>query len=212
MKTLIQYTGLLLLCLFHATVSGQGTEEQIKEVNDFNAGKWAVFNTNGHAKAGELRIKLKYPKSWTPKEGERPHIVHKFAHPSGVISALMTVRTIGNPAVSMPTAEDVLWVLSPEQMKKELPSSAVVISAESTTVDGLPACFLEYTLTGNAAGAPTSIIIADWSFIYKSTLIRFVGSVGGAVDQQDQLDSMMTEMLPIFKLMANSIVVENKWK
>lgn len=206
---------LLCLCLHasHLRAEEFNPEEIRKaELESFYKGEWVSFSTKDNPKTGGLNISLKRPKAWILQEGERPHIVQKIAHPSGFISALLTIRTIVPPNGILPTEKEILSSLSPEEMKKSLPPGYTVIDAESTTVDGRTACVMEYTMIRKAAGVELKLHLVDWTFIYKSTMIHFVGSVGGLASQDAQVSQATLEMIPVFMLMANSIVVQDQWK
>jgi hypothetical protein len=201
----------VLLFGFLIFLSAIAHAETPPEIADFANGNVVKFSTIDHPKAGAIALTLKYPQSWTPKEGERPHIVQKFVRPGGLVSAMLTTRTIPHPK-GKPSDEEVLLVLTPEINLKQLPENCIAINAKRTKIDNLPCCMMEYSMHSENAGMEVSAQMVSFTFIYESTVCTFVGSVGAPTAQKDQLHQKMAELMPVFLLMANSIIVEKKWK
>lgn len=171
------------------------------EVAEFASGDVLTYSTKGHPKAHGLSITFKRPKGWTHKEGDRPHIVQKFARPGGLETLTFTILE--------QTPEKIAEMLTEQAMRK-LPESMTYISGKETKIDGLPGFVLNMSMQAQTAGQTVHARMITFSFGYKSFLCHLTGSVGGLTDVG--LEERMAELMPLFTLIANSIVVENKWQ
>lgn len=180
-------------------------------VQEFLAAK-NKYSTVGHKKANGLVITLDYPKTWITKEGERPNIVQKFISPSGMEFVSITIKPIPLPTGTLISESELLEFFTPTAMKDILPKGATFISANPTKIEGLPAGILEYSIQEERAGKMVYIRCTNYIFVYETTMVQLQCSVGALSTQSASIPQRTAEFMPLFSLMANSIVLENKWK
>lgn len=207
MKSLL-LTLAVLAALFSSPSAKAQEEDRHLELEDFKAGKWSVFSTEKHPKAGALNITIKHPFWWLPQEGDRPHVVQKFIRPASMTNAVLIIRDLGKE----PSHQEVLQSLAVESMKKLLPPGAEFIDGDFVSIDGLPTSFMLYSVKQKSVGVELDVIMANWTFCYKAHMISLIGSVSTIAGQEDKLLKDLKEMLPVFQIMAQTIVVQNQWK
>lgn len=177
----------------------------------FLAGK-TKFSTAGHPKSKGISMTIEYPTTWTAKEGERPNIVQKFTSPGGQEMVGIMTKSIPIPAGTKITEDELKEFFTPDEMKSLLPEVATFISAKPTKIEGLPAGILEYSMRQERAGLSIDMQVVAFIFIHEATMVQVLCSVGGGSDQAASFPKRMAEFMPLFTLMANSIVLPDRWK
>ncbi len=97
-------------------------------------------------------------------------------------------------------------------MRDSLPEGAVFIAAKPTKIEGLPAGILEYSWRQERLGITVDSQFISYSFIYGTTMVQLVCAIGAESTTPAALARHMQELKPLFFLMANSIVLQDKWK
>jgi len=205
------FTSILLITLFHATASFGATPT----AKEFASGNQAKFSTAGHPKSKGINLVVSYPRSWLAQEGERPNIVQKFfsEHGKGLEGAIIVTKNLGVPPGTVISEMELEELFSPAELKDMLPSGASFIQASSTKIEGLPAGILEYSTREERAGLTIHTQVVSYIFVHNNTLIQFQCLVStGIHNNQDMLIRKMAEFRPLFTLMANSIVLPDRWK
>ena len=182
-------------------------------VRDFLDGNKGTFSTENHPKAKGVHFKISYPTSWAAKEGERPNIVQKFVSEGGrgLEMAMIITKSLPLPEGVTITESDLKEFFTPTEMKEMLPQGARFIDAKQTKIEGLPAGILEYSMRQERAGMVMYMQVADYIFIHRSTMVQLHCQVGGMASSQSDISSRMERFKPLFTLMANSIVIPDKW-
>ena len=178
-------------------------------VKEFNEGNLTKFSTKGHPKSNGLNITVSYPNSWIAKEGEHPHIVQKFVSPNSRGYEMFNILIKTLPAI-IPENE-VVELFSSTEMRDLIPDGAIYIDSKPTKIEGLPAGILEYSMKSERAGITFNTQIIQYMFIYGTTMVQLQGGVVGQSTTPDALAQYMEEFRPLFFLMANSIVLQDKW-
>jgi hypothetical protein len=193
-------------CLLGLLLPAARAEGQARELGEFRERQVAVFNSAGHAKANGLEISLNYPRSWRAAEGVRQHIVQNFVAPDAPATCNLLVREV---APEMNEAE-LRAQVQPGRAATQAPANAERAASRATTIDGLPATELVFETTVDRAGqairARTVIYITAW----RTSLIQLTCLAAGA--DQSQMEPRFDAYLPVFRLVANSLVVHDRWR
>lgn len=204
-------TSFVLVAAFMATSFLFAAAPAAKEFVD---GKRQKFSTAGHAKAKGLDMTISYPSSWAAKEGERPNIVQKFVSEGGrglEIAAIITKSLQLSPDTTL-TESDLKEFFTPAELKTVMPDGAKFIHARQTRIEGLPAGILEYSIATERAGMTIDMQVISFIVISGTTLAQFQGHVAAPGESSSALAERMAEFKPVFTLMANSIVLQDKWR
>lgn len=202
-------TRIFLLALLPVTVAFAVTPAA-KEFADGNRTK---FSTAGHSKSKGINMTLYYPNSWVAKEGERPNIVQKFFSEGGLANAVISTKNLELPHGTVISENDLKEFFTPAEMKTMVPPGANFIQAKPTKIEGIPAGILEYSMRQERAGLTIDGQVISYIFIYGTTMVQLQCMVStGQATTPAALARKMDEFRPLFFLMANSIVLQDKWK
>lgn len=180
---------------------------------EFLEGNRTTFSTKGHPKAKGVNFTIVYPKSWAAEEGERPNVVQKFVSEGGHGREMATILTkeLPLPPGTVVTNEDMKELFAPSELRGMLPDGAVFVDARSTEIEATPAGILEYTIRVDRAGV--TALLHAWSLVFLSgsTIVQVQFTVGGPAGAERDAARRMATFKPLFTLMANSIVIPDKW-
>jgi len=197
---------LLGACLACLLVTAGRADGQARELGEFRERQAAAYNSAGHAKANGLEISLSYPRSWRAAEGARPHIVQNFTAPDAPATCNLLVR---EAAPEMNEAQ-LRASVQPGRAAAQAPPNSEHVSSRATTIDGLPATELMFETSVDRAGqtfrARTIIYITSW----RTSIVQLTCLAAGA--DQSQMTARFDAYLPVFRLVANSLVVHDRWR
>ena len=199
---------LLLIYFFMVPVAAQS------DLIEFNNGNKKTFSTNGHAKSKSVFMTFDYPSSWQGEEGKRPNILQQVTSKNGRGFELcnLLIKNIDLPAGYKVTKSDIDELFDSSDLISFVPEGGTLLSGGRTSIDGQPAAWVSYSSDINRAGIQLRTIWLSFPVYYDKKLIVFNCSVGGGADTPlDTLKVRYKEFVPLFQLMANSIVIQSKW-
>jgi hypothetical protein len=195
------------------------------------------FSTEGRPKANGLIMSFEYPSKWIAEEAGDPTIVQAFVRSSReeLVLVQIEIKPISLPPDATFTEQDLKDLFTPSQMKQWVsskpwtspghtsPRSATFIDAKPTKIAGLPAGILEYSVHEEREGKSADARIVAFIFVHKTNnsvnpdeakhmMVWLTCSVSVRPGQAASLQQRMSEFMPLFTMMANSIVVPDKWK
>ena len=207
---------ILTLILLIALLPVNGAFAVTPAAKEFISGNRTKFSTAGHPKSKGINMALSYPNSWLAQEGERPNIVQKFFSEGGrgLEGALIMNKKLELPPGTVMSENDLKDFFTPAEMKTMVPPGAKFIQAKPTAIEGIPAGILEFSMRQERAGLTIDMQFITYSFIYGTTMVQLqcMVSTGIAGTPPAVLARKMADFKPIFFLMANSIVLQDKWK
>jgi hypothetical protein len=196
---------LLVLAL---AASSQSLSPSVKE---YSEGKVAKFSTKGHPKSKGASFTIKYPSSWMAKEGERPNVVQNFVSEGGKGFEMALILTKAIPASEPFTQNDVNAMLSTEGLKELVPKGGKLLHTKSTRIENEPAGIVEYVTRIERAGYEIETQTLALTFFQKRTLVQVQFQVASLSSQSGSLAERYAALRPLFVMMMNSIVFEDKW-
>jgi hypothetical protein len=202
---------MLLLALLPATVASAVTPA----AKEFTSGSRTKFSTAGHPKSKGINMVMSYPNSWLAQEGERPNIVQKFFSEGGrgLEGALIITKNLPLPSGTVISEIELKEFFTPVVMKTMVPPGAKFIQAKPTKIEGIPAGILEYSMRQERAGLTIDGQFISYIFIYGTTMVQLQCMVStGKPTTPSVLAQKMDDFKPLFFLMANSIVLQDRWK
>jgi hypothetical protein len=193
-------------CLVALLLPAARADGQARELGEFRERQAATFNSAGHAKANGLEISLSYPRSWRAAEGVRPHIVQNFTAPDAPATCNLLIR---EAAPEMNEAE-LRASVQPARAATQVPANAERVGSRATTIDGLPASELMFETTVDRAGQVIRARTVIYITSFRTSLIQLTCLAAGA--DQAQMAARFDAYLPVFRLVANSLVVHDRWR
>jgi len=198
---------ILLLCA--NTARAQTVQSPISE---FTSGSVVRFSARGHVKAKGAVFSLKVPKSWAAFEGERPNIVQKFVSERGKGLEMVLVVTKSIPGNIPFGRDDIRDLLSSDGQTEMLPEGATLIAAKPSMIEAEPAGVMEYTMQTQRGAYHIYGHVLALTFFQGRTMVQVQFHVGGMPSDHVRIERQFSDFRPLFELMINSIVFEDKWQ
>ena len=203
----------LILAFLAIALLPQFGFSQTSELQAFLGGQKTKYSTKGHPKAKGINISIEYPSSWQRSEGERPNIVQKFTSGASKNFTQCLILIKDQPyfmkLFSSKGISDVMF--TQETLKEMVPESATFIKGEQTKYDGEIGAWMTYIIRTERAGMRGEIYTLQHLFLYSGKLIMLQCGVGGLASSGASVEQEFTRYLPLFQLIGNSIVINDKW-
>lgn len=196
-----------VLLFLNQAYSQNPISDAAKEMLD---GKATKFATKGHPKSKDSAFTIKLPSSWVAKEGERPNIVQKFVSENGTGNAMAIITTSTIPPEESLTEASINEALSSDSLKEMVPEGARFINAQTTKIENEPAGILEYSARMERVGQTLETQTLTLFFFQGRTMVGLQFWLGGQVDSKE-LRRQFTAYRPLFNMIMNSIVFDDKW-
>jgi len=181
-------------------------------VSEFANKQVLKFSTQGHSKSKDVVFSIKYPKSWAAMEGERPNIVQKFVSENGNGFDMALIITKRIPSNVKLTKDAIKEYLSVSEQRQSLPEGANFISAKSTLIEAEPAGIIEFTKQQKRADNDVYIHVVALSFIQGRTIAQIQFQSLGMYSDSANVERRFAAIRPLYGLMMNSIIIDEKWK
>jgi hypothetical protein len=195
--------------LYGGIATAQAAQSPVAE---FANGSVVRFSTRGHVKSKGAVFSMKVPKSWASLEGERPNIVQKFVSENGKGLEMAMIATKSIPSDVPFSKQDIRDILSADGQREMLPDGATFIAARSSLIEAEPAGVMEYTMRMQRADYDIHMHVLSLTFFQDRTMVQVQFQIGGLPEQRATVERKFVAFRPLFQLMMNSIVFDDKWK
>lgn len=183
------------------------------ECIEFKNGQTSKFTSDGSGKSQGLKFSIKYPQSYTPKEGERPHIVKKFNGGGEKCDIVITILKL--PQTPSPSEKKEMLSKSSLLEMAAYPMKALT-ATDGLIIDGESAGFVEFYMTRKANAADQNVTLRAFSRMYcisyKSYLIQITFGVGSTISSESALKTRFDNYKYLFSYVVNSFVILSKWQ
>ncbi len=170
-----------------------------------------TFQSKGLADAKGVDCSISLPASWSRKDGNRPDMVQMFQSGAGhgpIISSLM-VMSIPPPKLSKKEQKD---FFTPSELKSSIPDGGKFIMSKNIILDGAPGAMVVYDITQKGLETTTKSRVTHFVTIHndnKMILLQFMAIKFS--DNFSTLDQIQKLYLPTFKLIASSLVFNDRF-
>lgn len=180
---------------------------------EFIDGFTRTFKTKGHSKSKNTDWQIKVPISWRSAEGERPNIIQKFTcdFGAGRQSIMLMVKELPLPKEYKFSKQELNDFFSEKEMKEMVTEGGKFISFEKMTLDNNIGGMLQFEQTVSRMDLEMKIRMVQFMFIRGHKMYILQGTVGSE-KTDDDLATEMKKYLPLYKLVANSIVENDQYK
>ena len=171
-----------------------------------------VFKTKGHPKSKGTDWQIKVPKSWKKAEADRPNIIQKFIsdYGDGSQNIMISVHELDYSEEISLTKEEINAFFNENEIKNKLPEGAKFISFSKTIIEDNIVGVFEMEKIFERLDVKMKIRMIQYSFIIKNKMYSLEGMVSSK-DINKDLSLDMKKYLPLFKLVANSIVINSNY-
>lgn len=173
-----------------------------------------TYRTKGHAKAKGVDFSVDVPASWKGREGNRPNIVQVFGSDMGygpVMFNLM-VKSIPFPEGYTPTKRDLEESFQPSELRETVPPGGKFISASSIELEGLPGAILVTDMSQKRLNFEITMRMTQFIIIHKASMVALQFMVSETPEDNATLDDLQKQHMPIFKAVANTFVLNDRYK
>ncbi len=172
-----------------------------------------IFSTKGHPKSKNTSWQIKVPLSWKSEEGERPNIIQKFRsdYGSGDQTIMMIVREMDVPKDYNPSKEELEELFSEHEIKSMLPdANSKYITSVKMKIEGNYGAMMIFEQIAQRLDIKRKTRSASFFFVRDAKLYNLICHVSSNSVEED-LSPEMDKYLPLFKLVANSIVLNDQY-
>lgn len=198
---------IFLLLFITVQVFAQDSKDLI---NEFKTGHTIKYSSNGNPKSKGLNFSIKYPKSLTPRDGDRPNVVQKFFQNPDAFYSLVLVNKF-DEQLSKADLDD---IFSTPGLKSMIPETAIFVSSDNTLqIEGLKAAKVVFINQSKRVNVNITSINRNYITIYKNYLFILQFSL---VKNSNETIQELTDRFDTYNQLTfqifNSLIIENKWK
>ena len=177
---------------------------------EFTLGYNRVFRTKNHPKAKDVDFQIRYPISWRPEEGERPNIIQKFTSENGRGLEGFNLMVMDFPIPLTEQDLDDLFVES--ELKGIVPEGGKFISAKPIVLDKHKGAMIVYDYTAQQLDITITTRNLWFIAIYERKMIQIFCSISALAGEESELRERFNRFEPLFKMIANSFIIQEQYK
>jgi hypothetical protein len=184
-----------------------------KPHDEFQSGFTTTFNTKGHSKSKNTDWQIKVPKSWRGEEAERPNIIQKFTsdYGSGSQFIMLLVKDLALPKDYKITKSELDEIFSDKGARSMIPEGGKFISFTKMTIDNNIGGMIELEQISERLDYKVKMRMIQFMFIRNNKMYNLqcdTGSEKVGLDMSVEIKKYM----PLYRLVANSIVINDQYK
>jgi len=194
--------------------SGQVFAQQ-SSLQRFLNGERLTYSTADNPKAKGIQMSFDYPSSWGGADGRRPNTLYQVTSEKGAGMELcnLVIKDLNLPPGSKITAQDIEELFDLKGIKDFVPPGSRFIASKRTTIDGQPGAWVQFSQDTDRAGISLQMVWLTYLIYYDRRIISFNCSVGDSGDKPRELvQQRFNAALPLFQQIANSIIIQSKWR
>jgi hypothetical protein len=177
--------------------------------HEFIFGFTSRFNTKDHPKAKNTHWSISVPISWSKEEGSSPNVINKFTSDLGYGEELVLLMVRDLPNAKNLSKAEIESIYTESNFRMTMPKGATFISFSKSTFDSIPGGIVEMEEVLGSLDSQRKMRILQYSFIHKNKTHVIQCSVSSKNITED-LSVKMARFKPIFKKIANSVVVNEQ--
>lgn len=181
---------------------------------EFMLGYNRVFRTKNHPKAKGVDFQIRYPISWLPEEGERPNTIQTFTSENGrgLEMFLLMVKDIPLPLGYTLTEQDLDDFFVESELKKMVPEGAKHVSAKTIVLDNHKGAMIIYDHIGQRLDIAITSRTLHFITILGGKMIWVSCYVSVLPGEESELQERFNRFEPLFKMIANSFIIQEQYK
>ncbi len=180
--------------------------------DEFLLGFNKIYRTKGHPKSKNTDWQIRVPTSWRAEETDRPNIIQKFTsdYGDGNQTIMMMVKEMDLPKGYKLSKEDLNELFTEKEMKGFISDGGKYISFKKIMLENNIGGMLESEQIVERLDIQIKMRLLRFIFIRDNKMYFLQGGIASRLDFD--LTSEMQKYLPLFKLVANTIVVNDQYK
>lgn len=182
---------------------------------EFLDGWTKVFRTQEHHKSKGVDFSVSIPLSWTSREGNRPNIIQVFESHLELWNTSCNIMVL---ELNSNFEDDLLKDMKINffdlmSLDDIVPEKATLINYKSTRMEGAPAGIVVIDLMSQQMDLVMIMRITQFMIIHndKLVLIQFINGVEAKHETSVSLTSLQEKYYPLFRQIANSLVLNDRY-
>jgi hypothetical protein len=200
--------------IFFMYYSGAVLAQQ-NSLQRFLNGERLTYSTAENPKAKGIQMSFDYPSSWGGADGRRPNTLYQVTSEKGKGLELcnLVIKDLNLPPGTKITAQDIEELFNSKGLKDFVPPGSQFIAGKRTAIDGQPGAWVQFSQNADRAGVSLQMVWLTYQIYYNRHIINFNCSVGDSGDKSRELvQQRFNYYLPLFQQIANSIIIQSKWR
>jgi hypothetical protein len=179
---------------------------------EFLKGFTTAFNTKGHSKAKGLDLTIKLPFSWIRREGNRPNIIQFFKARNSEEGASLSimVQDLDLFRGRKMTDREARKLFEPIAIK-EFSAGGKIVESTQIVLEGQPGVVTVEDATFERLNLKGESRIVNYVVFYDQKLI-FISAAVYSSQGTDNKIKAYNKYRPVFDLIANSLIINNKYQ
>ena len=181
---------------------------------ELSTGWKQTFRTKNHPKAKGVDFSISFPASWRKREGYRPNIIQFLESGAGYgpIMCSLMVKDIPLPDGYNLSERELKKFFHPNELKDLVPDGGMLIDAKTIVLEGAPAGMLISDQKMQRLDLTLSIRMTQFITIQEKSMIFIQFMVAKMPDSEESMDELQQKYLPIYRAIANTFVLNDKYK
>lgn len=179
-------------------------------VAEFGDGFRQRFRTDGKGKSQGLNFHLQLPYSWLMKEGERPHVVQKWANEggTGLSSIILMVQDTGGET---PSKAEVDHSVKAGDLRDMVPDGATYIDGGALYQEKSAGFWVEMSMPQERAGVKLFTQGFMYILFFRGKAISIMCMAGGSPKDTTRVAEKTSKLKPLCQQVMNSVVLNQAY-
>jgi hypothetical protein len=173
---------------------------------EFSDGFRQRFQTDGTGKAQSIKLKLQLPRSWTAKEGERPHIVQKWTSLNGA-GLEMIHLDIRDGEGYAPTKKEMEYFVKSGEVKEVIAEGATYVASGNFSLEKQNGYWVQMIAPIERAGIKFYQEAVLYQFFFRGKAIGISCTAGGPDEEKEKTSEAFKRIRPLCQQVVNSLVL-----
>ena len=179
---------------------------QNNPLREFGDGFRQRFQTDGSGKSQGIKINLQLPKSWTGKDGERPHIVQKWVSLNSEYFEIIQLIVMDAEGYN-PSKQEMLQFVANGEAKSAIPDGSTYVASGHFSAEKQTGYWVEMKMPVERAGFTMYQETLMYQLFFRGKGIAILCSTGGKVDEPLKVAEAFKRMKPLCQQVLNSLVL-----
>ncbi|MAQ95716.1 MAG: hypothetical protein CMM84_19590 [Rhodothermaceae bacterium] len=169
-----------------------------------------TFRTQDHPKSKGVDFQIEIPTSWSVSDGRRPNVIAVFESENGrgLESALLMVKELPVDPVELQgvTGADLIGEGFAEA------GGGTLLGATPIRLDGLEGWRAAYELEERAMDRVIRLRTVNYTVLFQNYFVMVQCMVGEDPESSSDMEGRIERFIPLFELIAASLVVQSRWE
>lgn len=175
-------------------------------------GKTKQFNSVSHPKANGLGVTFKVPLSWKAAEGDRPHVVQKWASQNGSGDMTIVLTMPGGDLFKGFDLNAVEQLYAEDMGKSWAPKNATMTNSKIVAIDTAPTLLMDLVMAQEVGGKEVTLRQRLYNIFVKDSLVQLQCIVGRPSEEKDLVEKRFPKLTDLCDTVATTVTIPSQWQ